>query len=44
MEVHLAEHSTLVTFKDYHEGAAPFLIINHTEAKIVEYHQRYLYV
>ncbi|XP_032873462.1 vacuolar protein sorting-associated protein 13A isoform X1 [Amblyraja radiata] len=39
VEVHLAEHSTLVTFKNYHEGAAPFLIINHTETKTVEYHQ-----
>ncbi|XP_072137655.1 intermembrane lipid transfer protein VPS13A isoform X1 [Mobula birostris] len=39
VEVHLAEHSTLVTFKDYHEGAAPFLIINHTGTSTIEYHQ-----
>ncbi|XP_067886095.1 vacuolar protein sorting-associated protein 13A [Heterodontus francisci] len=39
VEVHLAEHSTVVTFKDYHEGAAPFLIINHTNASTIEYHQ-----
>ncbi|GCC25095.1 hypothetical protein chiPu_0003500 [Chiloscyllium punctatum] len=38
-EVHLAEHSIVVTFKDYHEGAAPFLIINHTNASRIEYHQ-----
>ncbi|XP_069786597.1 intermembrane lipid transfer protein VPS13A isoform X2 [Narcine bancroftii] len=39
VDVHLAEHSTLVTFKDYHEGAAPFLIINHTDSSTIEYHQ-----
>uniref|UniRef100_UPI00398E4939 intermembrane lipid transfer protein VPS13A isoform X2 n=1 Tax=Pristiophorus japonicus TaxID=55135 RepID=UPI00398E4939 len=39
VEVHLAEHSTVVTFKDYHEGAAPFLIINHTSTSTIEYHQ-----
>ncbi|XP_078070643.1 intermembrane lipid transfer protein VPS13A isoform X2 [Mustelus asterias] len=39
VEVHLAEHSTVMTFKDYHEGAAPFFIINHTKASTIEYHQ-----
>ncbi|XP_048449432.1 vacuolar protein sorting-associated protein 13A [Rhincodon typus] len=39
VEVHLAEHSLVVTFKDYHEGAAPFLIINDTNASRIEYHQ-----
>ncbi|XP_038659808.1 LOW QUALITY PROTEIN: vacuolar protein sorting-associated protein 13A [Scyliorhinus canicula] len=39
VEVHVAEHSTLMTFKDYHEGAAPFFIINHTKASPIEYHQ-----
>ncbi|XP_041042655.1 vacuolar protein sorting-associated protein 13A isoform X2 [Carcharodon carcharias] len=39
VEVHLAEHSTVMTFKDYHEGAAPFLIINHTNASTIEYYQ-----
>uniref|UniRef100_A0A2K6GA73 Vacuolar protein sorting 13 homolog A n=1 Tax=Propithecus coquereli TaxID=379532 RepID=A0A2K6GA73_PROCO len=29
-EVNLAEHSTVITFSDYHDGAATFLLINHT--------------
>uniref|UniRef100_A0A8C6RG25 Vacuolar protein sorting 13A n=2 Tax=Nannospalax galili TaxID=1026970 RepID=A0A8C6RG25_NANGA len=38
-EVNLAEHSTVVTFSDYHDGAAPFLLINHTRSNTVEYKQ-----
>ncbi|XP_060618149.2 intermembrane lipid transfer protein VPS13A isoform X1 [Anolis sagrei] len=34
-----AEHSTTITFSDYHDGAAPFLIINHTKEEMIEYGQ-----
>ncbi|KAM6183629.1 intermembrane lipid transfer protein VPS13A isoform 1-T1 [Erethizon dorsatum] len=38
-EVNLAEHSTVITFSDYHDGAAPFLLINHTRNDFVQYKQ-----
>ncbi|XP_019503831.1 PREDICTED: vacuolar protein sorting-associated protein 13A [Hipposideros armiger] len=38
-EVNLAEHSTVITFSDYHDGAATFLLINHTKNDIVQYKQ-----
>ncbi|XP_004383340.1 intermembrane lipid transfer protein VPS13A isoform X1 [Trichechus manatus latirostris] len=38
-EVNLAEHSTVITFSDYHDGAATFLLINHTKDDLVEYKQ-----
>ncbi|KAI5278319.1 Vacuolar Protein Sorting-Associated Protein 13A [Manis pentadactyla] len=38
-EVNLAEHSTVITFSDYHDGAATFLLINHTKDDIVQYKQ-----
>ncbi|XP_038435469.1 intermembrane lipid transfer protein VPS13A isoform X2 [Canis lupus baileyi] len=38
-EVNLAEHSTVITFSDYHDGAATFLLINHTKSDIVQYNQ-----
>ncbi|XP_012892518.1 PREDICTED: vacuolar protein sorting-associated protein 13A-like, partial [Dipodomys ordii] len=38
-EVNLAEHSTVVTFSDYHDGAATFLLINHTRNDVVQYRQ-----
>uniref|UniRef100_A0A8C2TFF3 Vacuolar protein sorting 13 homolog A n=1 Tax=Coturnix japonica TaxID=93934 RepID=A0A8C2TFF3_COTJA len=39
VDVNLTEHSTVITFSDYHDGAAPFLLINHTEEEIIEYGQ-----
>uniref|UniRef100_A0A8C0XNN3 Vacuolar protein sorting 13 homolog C n=2 Tax=Castor canadensis TaxID=51338 RepID=A0A8C0XNN3_CASCN len=30
VDVNTAEHSTVITFSDYHEGSAPALVINHT--------------
>ncbi|XP_066473905.1 intermembrane lipid transfer protein VPS13A isoform X2 [Tiliqua scincoides] len=39
VDVTLSEHSTVITFTDYHDGAAPFLIINNTKAEIIEYGQ-----
>uniref|UniRef100_A0A8C3CVA6 Vacuolar protein sorting 13 homolog A n=1 Tax=Cairina moschata TaxID=8855 RepID=A0A8C3CVA6_CAIMO len=41
VDVNLTEHSTVITFSNYHDGAAPFLLINHTEEEIIEYGQRY---
>ncbi|XP_030049580.1 intermembrane lipid transfer protein VPS13A [Microcaecilia unicolor] len=38
-DVNLAEHSTVITFSDYHDGAAPFLLINHTKTQMIEFHQ-----
>uniref|UniRef100_A0A8C5ZJ41 Vacuolar protein sorting 13 homolog A n=1 Tax=Marmota marmota marmota TaxID=9994 RepID=A0A8C5ZJ41_MARMA len=38
-EVNLAEHSTIITFSDYHDGAATFLLINHTKNDLVQYQQ-----
>uniref|UniRef100_A0A6J0T466 Intermembrane lipid transfer protein VPS13A isoform X2 n=1 Tax=Pogona vitticeps TaxID=103695 RepID=A0A6J0T466_9SAUR len=44
VDVTLAEHSTTITFLNYHDGAAPFLIINHTKGEIIEYGQSSLHV
>lgn len=41
MDVNTAEHSTVITFSDYHEGSAPGLIINHTPQDVLIYKQRY---
>lgn len=38
-EVNLAEHSTVITFSDYHDGAATFLLINDTKDDLVQYKQ-----
>ncbi|XP_072472489.1 intermembrane lipid transfer protein VPS13C isoform X1 [Notamacropus eugenii] len=39
VDVNIAEHSTVITFSDYHEGSAPALIINHTPWDILQYKQ-----
>uniref|UniRef100_A0A8C6JSE6 Uncharacterized protein n=1 Tax=Melopsittacus undulatus TaxID=13146 RepID=A0A8C6JSE6_MELUD len=39
VDVNLTEHSTVITFANYHDGAAPFLLINHTKEEIIEYGQ-----
>uniref|UniRef100_A0A8C5MNH3 Vacuolar protein sorting 13 homolog A n=1 Tax=Leptobrachium leishanense TaxID=445787 RepID=A0A8C5MNH3_9ANUR len=38
-DVTLREHSTVVTFSNYHKGAAPFLLINHTNSETIEFFQ-----
>ncbi|XP_051002167.1 intermembrane lipid transfer protein VPS13A [Acomys russatus] len=38
-EVNMAEHSTVITFSNYHDGAATFLLINHTKSDPVQYKQ-----
>lgn len=40
MDVNLSDHSIIIRFSDYHDGAAPFLIINHTQEQTVEFYQR----
>ncbi|KAB5567777.1 hypothetical protein PHYPO_G00236760 [Pangasianodon hypophthalmus] len=39
VDVNLTEHSAVIRFSDYHDGAAPFLIINHTKENTLEFHQ-----
>ncbi|KAM6200995.1 intermembrane lipid transfer protein VPS13C [Rhynchocyon petersi] len=39
VDVNTAEHSTVITFSDYHEGSAPALIINHTPWDVLTYRQ-----
>ncbi|XP_074850841.1 intermembrane lipid transfer protein VPS13A isoform X2 [Carettochelys insculpta] len=44
VDVNLTEHSTVITLSDYHDGAAPFLLINHTKEEVIEYGQSSLNV
>ncbi|KAL8203308.1 UNVERIFIED_CONTAM: Vacuolar protein sorting-associated protein 13A, partial [Gekko kuhli] len=44
VDITLSEHSTSIAFSDYHDGAAPFLIINHTKGEMIEYGQSSLSV
>ncbi|KFZ60287.1 Vacuolar protein sorting-associated protein 13C, partial [Podiceps cristatus] len=39
VDVNVSEHSTLISFSDYHEGAAPALIVNHTSWETLKYKQ-----
>ncbi|XP_033612139.1 vacuolar protein sorting-associated protein 13C, partial [Fukomys damarensis] len=39
VDVNTAEHTTVITFSDYHEGSAPALLINHTPWDILSYKQ-----
>ncbi|KAM8804771.1 intermembrane lipid transfer protein VPS13C [Eudromia elegans] len=39
VDVNVSEHSTLISFSDYHEGAAPALIVNHTSWETLRYKQ-----
>ncbi|XP_051053816.1 intermembrane lipid transfer protein VPS13C isoform X2 [Phodopus roborovskii] len=39
VDINTAEHSTVITFSDYHEGSAPALIMNHTQWDILTYKQ-----
>lgn len=41
VDINTAEHSTVITFSDYHEGSAPALIMNHTQWDVLTYKQRY---
>ncbi|XP_039196017.1 vacuolar protein sorting-associated protein 13C isoform X5 [Crotalus tigris] len=39
VDVSMAEHSTVINFSDYYEGAAPALVINHTSWATLKYQQ-----
>ncbi|XP_051484024.1 intermembrane lipid transfer protein VPS13C isoform X2 [Apus apus] len=39
VDVNVSEHSTVISFSDYHEGAAPVLIVNHTSWDSLRYKQ-----
>ncbi|XP_055571763.1 intermembrane lipid transfer protein VPS13C isoform X2 [Falco cherrug] len=39
VDVNVSEHSTVISFSDYHEGAAPALIVNHTSWDSLRYKQ-----
>ncbi|XP_014800034.1 PREDICTED: vacuolar protein sorting-associated protein 13C isoform X2 [Calidris pugnax] len=39
VDVNVSEHSTVISFSDYHEGAAPALIVNHTPWDSLRYKQ-----
>lgn len=39
VDVNLSEHSATIRFSEYHNGAAPFLIINHTKDQTLQFHQ-----
>lgn len=41
VDVNLSEHSATIRFSEYHDGAAPFLIINHTKDQTLHFHQRW---
>lgn len=42
VEVNVSQHSILISFSDYHEGAAPALIVNHTSWDSLRFKQRYV--
>uniref|UniRef100_A0A8C2WCC4 Vacuolar protein sorting 13 homolog A n=1 Tax=Cyclopterus lumpus TaxID=8103 RepID=A0A8C2WCC4_CYCLU len=39
VNVNLSEHSATIRFSEYHDGAAPFLIINHTKDQTLQFYQ-----
>nr|XP_020458048.1 vacuolar protein sorting-associated protein 13A isoform X1 [Monopterus albus] len=39
VDVNLSEHSGTIRFSEYHDGAAPFLIINTTKDHTLQFHQ-----
>ncbi|XP_010080144.1 PREDICTED: vacuolar protein sorting-associated protein 13C, partial [Pterocles gutturalis] len=39
VDVSVSEHSTIISFSDYYEGAAPALIVNHTSWDTLRYKQ-----
>uniref|UniRef100_A0A8C1UD56 Vacuolar protein sorting 13 homolog A n=1 Tax=Cyprinus carpio TaxID=7962 RepID=A0A8C1UD56_CYPCA len=39
VDVNLTEHSAVIRFSNYYDGAAPFLLINHTKDVTLQFHQ-----
>ncbi|XP_026233856.1 vacuolar protein sorting-associated protein 13C isoform X2 [Anabas testudineus] len=40
VDVNISDHSTIISFSDYYEGAAPALLLNHTPWATISYRQR----
>ncbi|XP_067348723.1 intermembrane lipid transfer protein VPS13C isoform X2 [Channa argus] len=40
VDVNISDHSTIIRFSDYYEGAAPALLVNHTPWAEISYRQR----
>lgn len=40
MDVNISDLSTVISFSDYYEGAAPALLLNHTPWVTISYRQR----
>ncbi|KAG7239598.1 hypothetical protein INR49_028750 [Caranx melampygus] len=40
VDVNISDHSTVISFSDYYEGAAPALLVNHTPWVSISYKQR----
>ncbi|XP_018619206.2 vacuolar protein sorting-associated protein 13C isoform X1 [Scleropages formosus] len=39
VDVNISDHSTVISFTDYYDGAAPALIVNHTPWTVISYRQ-----
>ncbi|KAM4746510.1 intermembrane lipid transfer protein VPS13A isoform 2-T2 [Anableps anableps] len=39
VDVNLSDHSATIRFSEYHDGAAPFLLINHTKEQPLQFRQ-----
>ncbi|KAI2662683.1 Vacuolar protein sorting-associated protein 13C [Labeo rohita] len=39
VDVNISDHSTVISFTDYYDGAAPALVVNHTPAATVNFRQ-----
>ena len=40
MDVNIADHSAVISFNDYYDGASPALVVNHTPWLSIGYKQR----
>lgn len=40
VDVNISDHSTVISFTDYYDGAAPALLVNHTPNATVNFSQR----
>ncbi|KAI7814086.1 putative vacuolar protein sorting-associated protein 13C [Triplophysa rosa] len=40
VDVNISDHSTVISFTDYYDGAAPALLVNHTPTATVNFSQR----
>lgn len=40
VDVNISDHSTVISFSDYYDGAAPALLVNHTPSATITVKQR----